>query len=144
MPFKCSPRNDMYNTSYSKTYLSIKSLLRTWFLCFSWFSIFAFWGAEKHVFHISPFRTTRYVLKSFRYLEVSNRVSNWNEVKNFIFLRSKLQLCQLEIQIFIYKLMCPSTLINRVSFLFYDLIRVASWNEGKSIILVGSSFQITK
>ena len=73
---------------------------------FSWFSFFAFWGAEKHVFHISPFRPTRYVLKSYRYLEISNRVRNWNKVTNFIFVSSKLQLCQLEITIFIYKLMC--------------------------------------
>jgi hypothetical protein len=44
--------------------------------CFRWF-FFAFWGAEKHVFHIVPFRPTRYVLKIFRCLEVSNRVRNW-------------------------------------------------------------------
>ena len=31
---------------------------------FSWCSFFALLGAEKHVFHISPFRSTCYVLKS--------------------------------------------------------------------------------
>jgi len=44
----------------------IKLQLRTWFLCLSWCSFFAFWGAEKYVFHIAPFRSTRYVLKIFR------------------------------------------------------------------------------
>jgi len=32
--------------------------------------LFEFRGAEKHVLHIVPFRPTRYVLKSFRWLEV--------------------------------------------------------------------------
>ena len=115
-------------------------MLCTWFLCFSWFSFFAFWGAEEHVFHIAPFSPTRYVLKSFRYLEVRNRVGIWNKVKNFILVVSKLQLCQLEIPIFIYKL-CRSTLINTVSFLFCEFIRVTSWNNGKIVILVRSSFK---
>jgi len=85
LSFMSSPRNDKYNPSYSKILLSIKSLLRNWILCFSWFSFFAFWGAKKHVIHIVPFRPLRYVLKCFRCLEVSNRVRNWNKVKNFIF-----------------------------------------------------------
>ena len=139
----CSPRNDKYNLSYSKNLLSIKSLLRIWFLCFCWF-FFAFWGAEKHVFHIVPFRPTRYILKSFRCLELSNRVRNWKKFKNNIYVRSKLQLCQLEIPIFINKLMCQSSLINSVSFVFCEFNRIASWNEGKTIILVRSSFQIPK
>ena len=65
-------------------------------LCFSWFSFFEFWGAEKNVFHIVPFRPTRYVLKIFRCLEVSNRERNWNKVKktcmwgpNFYYANSK-------------------------------------------------------
>ena len=28
-------------------------------LCISWINFFAFWGAEKQVFHFSPFRPTR-------------------------------------------------------------------------------------
>ena len=127
----CSPRNEKYNPSYSKTQLSIKSLLRTWFLCFSWFSFFAFWGGEEHVFHIVPFRPTRCVLKSFRCLEVSNRVRKWNKFKNYIYVRSKLQLCQLELPIFIKKLMCQSSLINTVSFVFCEFYRVSRWNEAK-------------
>ena len=107
-----SPSNGKCNPSYSKTLLLIKCLLRTWFLGFSWFPIFAFWGAENYVFHIVPFRPTRYVLKSFRCMEVSNLVRNWNKIKNFIFVKSKLELCQLEMPIFIYKLMCQSSLIN--------------------------------
>jgi len=140
----CSPRNEKYNLSYSKTLLSIKCLLRTWFLCFSWFSFFVFWGAEKHVFHIVPFRPNRYVLKSFRCLEGSNRVRNWNNVKNNIYVRSKLQLCQLEISIFIYKLMYQTSLINSVSFVFCEFNSIASRNEGKTIICVRSSIQILK
>ena len=40
--------------------------------------------------------------------------------------------------------MCQSTLINSVSFLFCEFIRVTSWNDVKTIILVRSSFQIPK
>ena len=121
-------------------------MLCTWFLCFSWFSFFAFWGAEEHVFHIAPFSPTRYVLKSFRYLEVRNRVGIWNKVNNFILVVSKLQLCQLELPILIYK-MCRSTFINTVSFLFCEFIRVTSWNNGKtnyniSIIISNSQIEI--
>ena len=87
-----------------------------------WFTFFAFWGAEKHVIHIAPFRTMRNVLKIFRYLEVSNRVRNWNKLKNIIFVGLKLQLCQLEIPIFIYKIMSQRTIINSVSFLFCEFV----------------------
>jgi hypothetical protein len=51
--------------------------------------VFAFLGSENHVFHIVPFRPTWYVLKSFRCLEVSNRIRNWNKVKNNIYVRAK-------------------------------------------------------
>jgi len=105
---------------------------------------FAFWGAKKHFFHIVPFRSKRYVLKSFRCLAVSNRVRNWNRVKNNIYVRSKLPLCQLEIPIIINKLMCQCSLKNSDSFVFCEFNRVASWNVGKSIILVRSSFRIPK
>ena len=54
--------------------------------------VFRILRAEKHVFHIAPFRLTRYALKSFRYLEFRNRVMNWNKekisyswVRNFIY-----------------------------------------------------------
>ena len=77
-------------------------------------------------------------------LEVINCVTNWNKVKNNIYVRSKLQLFQLEIPIFINKLMCQSSLINSVSFVFCEFKRVASWNECKTIMLVRSSFQTPK
>ena len=120
LSFICSHRNDKYNPSYLMNSLSINSLLRIWFLGFSWFSSFAFWGTEKHFFHIFPFRPTRYVLKSYRCLDVSNRVRKWNKFKKFIYVVSTIQLCQLEIPIFIYKLMCQCSLINSVSFLFCE------------------------
>jgi hypothetical protein len=119
-------------------------LLRTCYLCFSWFSFFEFWGAAKHVFNIIPYRTARYVLQSFSCLEVSNRVRNWTKVKNNFYVSSKLLLCQFEIPIFINKLMCQSSLLISVSFVFCDFNGVASWNEGKTIVLVRSSFQIPK
>jgi len=140
----CSPRNDKYNPSYSKTLQSIKNMLRTWFLCFIWFSFFAFWGAEKHFFHIVPFRTASYVLKGFRCLEFCDRVRNWNKDENNIYVWSKLQLCQLEIPIFINKLMCQRSLINWVSFVICEFNRIVGWNECKTIILVRASFQISK
>jgi len=99
------------------------------------------WRSWKHVFHIVPFRPTRYVLISFRCLGVSNRVRNWNNVKNIIYVRSKLQLCQLEIPIFINKLMWESSLINSVSFVFCELNCVASWKDGKTIILYDNYFE---
>ena len=105
------------------------------------FRILRSWKARFSHRSISP---PRYVLKRFRYLEVINRVRKWNKVKNVIFVGSKLQLSQLEIPIFIYKIMCQSTLINSVSLLFCGFIRVTSWNDGKTIILVRSSFQIPK
>ena len=139
----CTPRNEKSNPSYSKTKLSIQSLLRTWFLCFGWLSIFSFWEAEKHVFHITPFRPTSYVLMRLKWLEISKRERNWHEVKKIIFVESKLELCQLEMLIFIYNLKCQSLLIN-FSFLFCEFNRVTSWKEGKNIILERSSSQIPK
>jgi len=38
--------------------------------------------------------------------------------------------------------MCQSSLINSVSFVFCEFNRLASLNEGKTIILFRSSFQI--
>ena len=117
----------------------MKSMLRTWFLCLNWLSFSAFWETEKHVFHITPFRTTSYVQMRLKWLEVTNRVRNWNNVKNFDLVESKLELCQLEMLIFIYKLKCQSSLINLLSFLFCEFNRVTSWKEGKNIILERSS-----
>ena len=92
---------------------------------------FAFWGAEMHVIHIVPFRPTMYVPKRFRYLKVSYLLRNWDNIENIIYVGSKLQLCQLEIPIFIYKLMYKCSLITTVSFVFCQFNRVASWNEAK-------------
>ena len=91
--------------------------------------------------HRSIFFPPRYVLKSFRYLELINRVRTWNNVKKLHIRGSKIQLCQLEIPTFTYKIMCQITLINSVSFLFCEFIGVTSWNDGKTTILVRSSFQ---
>ena len=105
------------------------------------YSFFSFSWAEKQVFHIVPFRPTMYVLKILKCLEVSNRVRKWNKVKNNIYVWSKFQLCQFELPIYINKLMWQSSLINSVSFVFCEFNRVASWNEGKTIILVRTSFK---
>ena len=37
-----------------------------------------------HVFHIVPFRPTRYVLKRFKCLEFSNRLRNRNKLKKHL------------------------------------------------------------
>jgi len=111
---------------------------------FKLINFFAFWGAEKHVIHIAPFRPTTYILMRFRCLEVSNRIENWYKFKNYIFVGSKPQLYQLEIQIFIYKFICQISLWISVSYVFCEFNRVASRNKGKSIILVRSSFQISQ
>ena len=44
--------------------------------CFRCLSFFAFGEAEKHVFHITTFRPTSYVLMGLKWLEVSNRLRN--------------------------------------------------------------------
>jgi len=101
LTFMCSPANDKFNLSYSRTQHSRKRQLLTWFLYFNWYSFFAFWGPEKQLFHNTPFSSTNNVLKSFGCLEVSNRVSNWKKSKNLILVGSILQICQLEIPVFI-------------------------------------------
>jgi len=100
----------------------------------SWKERFSHWSISPHEVYT----------KDFRYLELSNRARNWNKVKNFILMGSKLQLCQLEIPISIYKLMCYISLKISVSFLFCEFNRVARRNESKTIILVRSLFQIPK
>jgi len=66
------------------------------------FGTFRSW---KHVLHMTPFRSTCYELTFFGCLNVSNSVWNWNKVENLIFVWSILQICHLEIPVFIYKLM---------------------------------------
>ena len=106
--------------------------------------IFAFWRAEKHVFHIVLFRSTSCVLRCFGCLEVNNSVSHWNKAKKPIFGRSILQMSQLEISLFIYKLRCQSSLWTSISYGFCEFNRVATCNKGKTIILERSSFQICR
>ena len=105
MTFICSPPNDKYSPSYSRTQHSRKRKLHTWFLCFVWCPFFAFWGADNHVFHILPIPSRSYVLKSFGCLEASNRVSNWKKRKNLFYVWSLLQICQLELPVIITLLM---------------------------------------
>ena len=98
-------------------------------------------------FHINPFRYTSYVLKCFGCLEVSSRVSNWNKGKKLIFVGAILHNAnwkykQLEIQVFIYKLMCQGSLWISFSYEFCEFNRVSNGNKVKIIILVRSSIQI--
>ena len=62
--------------------------------------------------------------------------------KNLIFVVSILQTCQLEIPLFIYKLICQNSLWISVSYGFWEFKCVTSWNKFKTIILIRSSFQI--
>ena len=132
MSFMFSPRNGTYNPN-----CQLKSLTHLVFMfqVIIFFRILRSWKAR---FHFAPFCPTRCVLKSFTCLAVNNRGRKWNEIKNFIYVGSKFQLFQLELSIFIYKLMCNNSLINLVSFLFSEFNRVASGNEGETIILVRS------
>ena len=56
--------------------LNKKSVTHLVFMFQLIFFFLAFWGAVKHVFHIVPFLPTRYVLKSFRCLDVSKHLRN--------------------------------------------------------------------
>jgi len=64
--------------------------------------------------------------KEFQVLRNQKSCKELKKVKNFIFVASKLQLCQLEIPIFIYNIICQIILINTVSFLFCEFIRVTT------------------
>jgi len=99
---------------------------------FQLMSFFRILRTEKHVIHIAPFRFTSYVLKSFGCLEVCNRVSNRNKGKKLIFVGSILPICQLEIPLSIYKLMCQSSFWIHVSYGFCEFNRVASRNRANS------------
>ena len=128
---------------HSRTPKTIKCLLFTWFLCFSWF-FFRIFSSLKDVIHIAPCRRTRYVLKSFRYLEVRNRVRNWNKVKKLHIHGVENSIMPIGNTNIHIQNNVQNTLINSVSFLFCEFIRLTSWNDGKTIILVRSSFQIPK
>jgi len=105
LTFMFSPPNDKYNVSYSRTQHTRKRKLHTWFLRLFWCLFFAFWGAENPFFHILPFRSRGYALKSFECLEVFNRVSNWNKSWKLFYVSSILQICQFEIPEIITKFM---------------------------------------
>ena len=64
--------------------------------------IFRIWGVEEHVFHITSFRPTSYVIKIFGCFDVSKRVSNWNKIKIHIYVGFIFQIYYSEIPIFIY------------------------------------------
>ena len=73
------------------------------------FRILRSWKGRYSHRSISP---TSYLLMRLWWLDVSNRVRNWNKVQIFIFVGSKFQLCQLEIPIFIYKLNWQTSLFT--------------------------------
>ena len=128
------PRNERYNPSYQNLTFNKNSV--THFVFFSavnlFFRILRSWKARFSHRSISSHE----LCTTFSCLEISNRVRNWNIIKKNIYVRSNFLLCQLEIPIFINKLMCNVLLINSVLFAFCEFNRVASWNEGKTIILV--------
>jgi hypothetical protein len=72
-------------------------------------------------------------------MEVSNRVRNWNKVKNYKYVGLKLQLMpivntNMHIQINV------SELINKPSFhVFWKCNRVGSWKEVKTTIMLSNS-----
>jgi len=103
-----------------------------------WF--FTFWGAEKYVFHIAPLRITSYVIKSFWCVELSKRVSYWNKIKINIYVVSICQILQLEIPIFMYKLLCQSCLWISFSYRVYEFNGVVSLKKCKTIISVDHYF----
>ena len=97
----------------------------------------------KQLIHTSPFHSWSYILMFLGFLEVCNRVSNLNKAKNIIFVGLKIEICQLEIPIFIYNFISLNSLWISFSYGFYVFNRVTSWNKGKALILVLSSFQIS-
>ena len=127
--------------SFSRPQHSWKLPLRTWFLCLGRCFFFEFWLVDKHLFHITSLHTSSYVLMRLEFLEVSNRVSNWNK-KNDIYVGWIIQIFQLDIPIFIYKFISLISLKIWISHGFFVFNRVASWIKGTALILVLSSFQI--
>ena len=76
----CAPHVMKSIILHTRRPVNKKSVTRL-FLCFGWLSFFAFWEAEKHVFHIAPFPPKSYVLITLKCLDVSNRERNWKKVK---------------------------------------------------------------
>ena len=137
----CSPCNDnvILHTRWPNCQQKVCLAL---FLCSGWF--FFVFEELKSTFFTSLHFAHEVCTNHFRCLEGSNRVRMWNKIKKFIYVWSKLQLCQLEIPIFIYKLMWQGSLINSVSFVLCEFNGVSKWNEGKTTILVRSSIKIPK
>ena len=89
--------------------------------------IFEFWLGKEQLIHISPFHSRNYVLMCLGSLEVSNRVSNWNKGKHFIFVGSMLQICQLELPVIITKFMW-----------WFEFSRYFYWNVGNRLTFMCS------
>ena len=92
--------------------------------------LFSHFEDLKSTFSNLSFPPTRYVVKGFRWLEFSNSLRYWNNFKSNIYVKSNIQICQLELPIIIIKLMCQRSLINAFSFVFCEFNLVA--NEMKS------------
>ena len=108
--FEITIRKHMFTLTFvdreKETSISIFRNLRSWKALFSHHSVLP----------------NELCTNEIKVLEVSNSVRNWNKVKNFIFVELKLELCQLEMLICIYKLMCQSSLINLFHFCSVNLI----------------------
>ena len=142
MSFMWSPRNDKYNPHTRKPTVNKNSFMHMVFIYLLTF-IFRILRSWKARFSHNPFRPTSYIQKSLKWLEVNNRVRNWNKVKKIHFRGVETWImpignANIHIQFNV------SEFNNKlVSFLFCEFNRVTSWKEGKKIILECSS-QITK
>jgi len=116
-----NPKGEVQSFILEDLTVNIKSVTHLVFMfqLILFFRILRSWKAR--ISHRSIW-TKWYVVNSFRWLEAINRVRNWNKVKNYKYVGSKLQLCQLEVPKFIYKLMCQSSLIKSVSLFSVNFI----------------------
>ena len=88
------------------------------------FRILRSWKSRSSHRSISPYEV---FTKDFQILGGQKSCKELKLSKNVIYVVSKPQLCQLEIPIFIYKIMCLSTLIN----VFIPVLWIYSCNELK-------------
>ena len=124
---------------------------------FQLFFLFSHFEELKSTFSHRSISPTRYVLKSFSYLEVSNRVRNWNKVKKRHFRGVESSIMpigntnihiKINVSVFIEEL--KSTFFSLTCYVLKRFVclgvsnRVSNWNKGRKIIFVCSILQICK
>ena len=134
----CSPPNDKYIFHFRgpNTQVNVSYVLHFYVSVDFIFRILFIWKATFSHLFISLLELCTNVFRVFG-------GQYQTEIKAKLHFRAWiLQICQLQIRIFIYQFISLHSLWISVSYWFCIFNRLASWNIGKELILVLSSFQI--